>query len=97
MKLTKATKLMNYGKRLKYKNGGITMDMEKIMLLFLGVMANNFTEQIKAEVVPAVKAQIRNQFQQEDLPTEARLLILDVMKQVAVEMKAEYTREAAEE
>lgn len=72
------------------------MDFEKIMLLLLGVMANNFTEQIKLQVVPTVKAQIRNQFQQDNLPKEARFLILDVMKQVAIELKTEYTQEAAE-
>ncbi|NDO20173.1 hypothetical protein FMM68_10995 [Lachnospiraceae bacterium MD329] len=67
------------------------MDMGKAMLLLLGVIANNFTGRIKSEVVPIVKAEIRNQFQQDNLPKEARFLILDIMEQVAIELKNEYT------
>ena len=59
------------------------MDMGKAMLLLLGVIANNFTGRIKSEVVPIVKAEIRNQFQQDNLPKEARFLILDMRESTA--------------
>lgn len=69
------------------------MEMENILLLLLGVMANNLEEQMKAEAVTVAKTQLRQQFQQDNLPKEARLLILDVAKQVAAELEDEYMRE----